>query len=208
ESQIRLPEKAYLERTAQFTAAERHDPAKAPVPPYHPDTPEVRRDWARYADMITFMDKQVAGILRQLEEDGLVEDTIVFFFSDHGAGMPRSKRWLYDSSLRVPLIIRFGRKFEHLAPDKPGTMTDRLVSFVDFGPTVLSLVGVKIPPHLQGQAFLGTQAAAPRQYVFGFRDRMDERYDMIRAVRDERYKYIRNYMPQLPYFHEQHISYM
>jgi uncharacterized sulfatase len=208
ESQIRLAEKAYTERTAQFTPAERHDPAKAPVPPYHPDTPEVRRDWARYADMITFMDKQAAGILRQLEEDGLAEDTIVFFFSDHGAGMPRSKRWLYDSSLRVPLIVRFPKKYAHLAPSKPGTTTDRLVSFVDFGPTVLSLAGVKVPAHLQGLAFLGAQSGPAREYVYGFRDRMDERYDMIRAVRDKRFKYIRNYLPHLPYFHHQHISYM
>jgi uncharacterized sulfatase len=208
ESQIRMPEKAYAERTAQFTARERHDPAKATIPPYHPDTPEVRKDWARYADMITFMDKQAGDILQQLETDGLAEDTIVFFFSDHGAGMPRSKRWLYDSSLRVPFIVRFPKKYEQLAPGKPGTATDRLVSFVDFAPTVLSLAGVQIPTHLQGKAFLGSQAAEPRQYVFGFRDRMDERYDMLRAVRDRRYKYIRNYMPHLPYFHHQHISYM
>src|SRR5205823_8838266 len=97
---------------------------------------------------------------------------------------------------------------EQTAPGKPGTTTVRLVSFVDFAPTVLSLTGVPIPAHLQGQAFLGPQATEPRQYVFGFRDRMDERYYMIRAVRDQRYKYIRNYMPHLPYFHEQHISYM
>jgi hypothetical protein len=143
-----------------------------------------------------------------LEQDGLAEDTIVFFFSDHGAGMPRSKRWLYDSSLRVPFIVRFPKKYAQLAPGKPGTTTDRLVSFVDFGPTVLSLAGVKIPEHLQGKAFLGSHAAEPRQYIFGFRDRMDERYDMLRAVRDRRYKYIRNYMPHLPYFHHQYVSYM
>ncbi len=208
ESQIRLSEDKYRKRTADFTRAEFHDPAKAPVPPYHPDTPEVRRDWARYHDMITFMDKQVGGILRQLERDGLADDTIVFFYSDHGAGMPRSKRWLYDSSLRVPLLIRLPAKFRHLAPGKPGTSTDRLVSFVDFGPTALSLAGVTIPSHMQGKAFLGERAARPREYVYGYRDRMDERYDMLRCVRDKRYKYIRNYMPHLPWFHHQHIAYM
>ncbi|GIW79618.1 MAG: sulfatase [Gemmatales bacterium] len=208
ESQIRLPEAAYRRRTAGFTDKERHDPAKAPIPPYHPDTPEVRRDWARYADMITYMDKQVGDILKQLEDDGLAENTIVFFYSDHGAGMPRSKRWLYDSSTKVPLIIRFPKKYARFAPGKPGSTTDRLVSFVDFGPTVLSLAGVKIPEHMQGKAFLGDQATPPREYVFGFRDRMDERYDMIRMVRDKRYKYIRNYMPHLPWFHDQYISYM
>src|SRR5260221_112346 len=105
--QIGIPEAQYQKRTADFTAAERHDPAKAPLPPYHPDTPEVRKDWARYADMITVMDKEVGQYLKELQDDGLAENTIVFFFSDHGAGMPRSKRWLYDSSLLVPMAIRF-----------------------------------------------------------------------------------------------------
>ncbi len=208
ESQIRLAEKAYQERTANFTEKERHDPAKARIPPYHPDTPEVRKDWARYADMITYMDKQVGDILEQLEKDGLAEDTIVFYFSDHGAGMPRSKRWLYDSSLRVPFIVRFPKKYADLAPSKPATTTDRLVSFVDFGPTVLSLAEVKVPEVMQGKAFLGKQAAESRQYIYGFRDRMDERHDMVRAVRDQRYKYIRNYLPHLPWFHHQYVSYM
>jgi N-sulfoglucosamine sulfohydrolase len=208
ESQIRLPEAQYQKRTADFTAAERHDPAKAPLPPYHPDAPEVRRDWARYADMITFMDKQAGEVLGQLDQDGLAESTIVFFLSDHGAGMPRSKRWLYDSSLRVPFLVRFPKGREGLAPGKPGTTTDRLVSFVDFAPTVLSLAGVPIPDHVQGKAFLGDKAAAPREYVHGFRDRMDERTDMLRMVRDRRYKYIRNYLPHLPYFHHQYVSYM
>ncbi|HEY8503259.1 MAG TPA: sulfatase-like hydrolase/transferase, partial [Gemmataceae bacterium] len=208
ESQIRLPEGKYQKRVADFSPAEKHDPAKAPIPPYHPDTPEVRRDWARYADMITFMDRQVGEVLEQLEADGLADDTIVFYFSDHGAGMPRSKRWLYDSSTRVPLVVRFPKKWEKYAPGLPGTTTDRLVSFVDFGPTVLSLAGVKVPEHMQGEPFLGGQATKPREYVYGFRDRMDERYDMLRSVRDKRYKYIRNYHPELPWFHHQYISYM
>lgn len=208
ESQIRISDKEYRERTKDFTPRERHEPARAPIPPYHPDTPEVRRDWARYHDMITVMDKQVAGVLAQLEEDGLADSTIVFYYSDHGAGMPRSKRWLYDSSTRVPLMIRFPRHYEKLASGPPGTRTDRLVSFVDFGPTVLSLVGVTLPDHLQGRPFLGEQEAEPRAYVFGYRDRMDERYDLIRSARDKRYNYIRNYRPELPWFHHQHISYM
>lgn len=182
------------------------DPAKTPIPPYHPDTPEVRRDWTRYADNITFMDKEVGSVLKQLEEDGLADDTIVFYFSDHGAGMPRSKRWLYDSSLRVPMIVRFPEKWKHLAPSAPGTTSDRLVSFVDYGPTVLSLAGVKAPPHLQGTPFLGDAAGKPREYIHGFRDRMDDRYDMLRAVRDRRWKYIRNFRPDLPW--AQFISYM
>ena len=101
---------------ADFTDAELHDPADAPVPPYHPDTPAVRRDWARYADMITYMDRQVGELLQQLEDDGLADDTIVFFYSDHGAGMPRSKRWLYDSSTRVPFMVRFPEKYARCRP--------------------------------------------------------------------------------------------
>jgi arylsulfatase A-like enzyme len=208
ESQIRLPENQYQQKTKNFIDKERHDPAKAPIPPYHPDAPEVRRDWARYADMITLMDKNAGDLLDQIARDGLADDTIVFFFSDHGAGMPRSKRWLYDSSMRVPFLIRFPKKFAHLAPGKPGTTTDRLISFVDVGPSVLSLVGIKLPATMQGQAFLGAQASKARQYVYGFRDRMDERTDLLRAVRDGRFKYIRNYRPDLPWFHDQYISYM
>ena len=158
ESQIRLPEEKYAERTADFTSRQRHDPALATIPPYHPDTPEVRRDWARYADMITYMDREVGALLAELDADGLADDTIVIFFSDHGAGMPRSKRWLYDSSLRVPMIVRFPKKYQHLAPGEPGAITDRLVSFVDFAPTVLSLAGVLIADHMQGEPFLGEQA--------------------------------------------------
>jgi len=206
ESQIRLPEAQYQKRTAGFSAAERHDPAKAPLPPYHPDTPEVRKDWARYADMITVMDKEVAGFLKELDDDGLAEDTIVFFFSDHGAGMPRSKRWLYDSSLRVPMIVRFPEKWKALAPSGPGTTTDRMVSFVDYGPTVLSLLGVKVPDSMQGKPFLGEQAAPPREYIHGFRDRMDERYDLLRCARDKKWKYIRNFRPDRIW--AQYIGYM
>ncbi len=207
ESQIRLPEKEYLKRTAHFTSKERHDPARAPLPPYHPDTPEVRRDWARYYDMITVMDSQAGDILRQLEEDGLADDTIIFFFSDHGSGMPRSKYWLYDTSLRVPLLVHFPAKYRQWAPADPAATTDRLVSFVDFAPTVLSLAGTAIPPHMQGQAFLGERAGTSREYIFGFRDRMGSWTDTVRCVRDRRYKYIRNYMPQLPYFRHQHPFY-
>jgi uncharacterized sulfatase len=208
ESKIRQTEQEYQQVTANFTAQERHDPAKAPIPPYHPDTPEVRRDWARYADMITAMDQRVGEFLKQLDDDGLANDTIVFFFSDHGAGMPRSKRWLYDSSTRVPFMVRVPEKWKQLASAAPGTTTDRLISFVDCGPTVLSLAGVNVPTHMQGVPFLGPAQGPPREFVFGFRDRMDERTDLLRSVHDKRFNYIRNYHPERPWFHEQHISYM
>ncbi|HET6879288.1 MAG TPA: sulfatase-like hydrolase/transferase [Pirellulales bacterium] len=206
ESQIRLADEAFAKRTASLSDQERHDPASASVPSWHPDTPVMRRDWARYYDLITAMDKQAGDLLAQLTADGLDDDTLVFFFSDHGVGLPRGKRWLYDSGLRVPLIIRFPEKYRQLAPGQPGTSCDRLVSFVDFAPTMLSLAGIQLPDHLQGQAFLGARAAAPREYVYAARDRMDERYDLTRAVRDRRWKYLRNYHPELPY--AQPIEYM
>jgi uncharacterized sulfatase len=206
ESQIRVAEAAHRKRLQEIAPLEAHDPAKAVVPPYHPDTPEVRRDWSRYADAITYMDKEAGEILARLEADGLAQDTIVMWFSDHGAGMPRSKRWLYDTSLRVPMIVRFPERFRSLAPAAPGGTCDRLVTFVDFGPTMLSLAGVPQAPHFQGKPFLGAAAAPPREYVHGFRDRMDERTDLLRCVRDARWKYIRNYRPDRPW--SQHIGYM
>ena len=159
----------------------------------------VRKIWARYYDLITTMDKQVGELLGQLEADGLAQNTIVFFFADHGLGLPRFKRTLYDTGLRVPLIVRVPPRYEHLAPPATGGQTDQLVSFVDFAPTVLNLAGVPVPPYMQGQPFLGQTPAAPREYVFATHSRVDEAYDMSRCVRDKRYKYIRNFMPHLPY---------
>jgi len=189
-----------------------HDPARAVVPPYYPDTPVVRQNLARYYDNVTKMDEQAGKILQQLDEDGLADDTIVWFWSDHGRGLPRGKRWIYDSGIHVPLVIRVPAKWRKLAlpgnPDavKPESVDDELVAFIDFAPTMLSLAGVKIPSHIQGQAFLGSQKAKPREYIFAARDRMDEAYDLIRAVRDKRFKYIRNYMPHLT--RGQDIEYM
>jgi arylsulfatase A-like enzyme len=185
-----------------------HDPAKARVPAYHPDTPEVRQDWAQYYDNITTMDGQAGKILRDLEADGLADSTIVFFYGDHGAGMPRSKRWPYNSGLQVPLIVYVPEKFKHLAPKeyRPGGVSDRMAAFVDLAPTVVSLAGMKPPAYLQGSALMGAYPGPERAYNYGFRGRMDERYDMVRSVRDRRYVYIRNYMPHKIY--GQYIEYM
>ena len=182
-----------------LSASAIHDPKKVPVPPYYPDTPLIRRELARFYDCVTAMDIQVGAILKQLEEDGLAGNTIVFFYSDHGSGMPRHKRALLDSGMHVPLIIRFPKKWQHLAPSNPGTTTSRLVSFVDYAPTVLNLLGQPIPEAMQGEPFLGPNNAKPRRYVYGHRDRVDEVRDLSRSVRDERYLYIRNYMPHLGY---------
>ena len=185
-----------------------HDPAKVRVPAYHPDTPEVRQDWAQYYDNITTMDGQAGQMLADLEKDGLANDTIVIFFGDHGSGMPRSKRWPYNSGLNVCIAVHIPEKFRHLAPKDylPGQKNNRHDSFVDLAPTMLSLAGVKPPDFHQGEAFLGPHATAPRSHVFGFRGRMDERYDCVRTVRDQRFIYIRNYMPHKIY--GQHLDYM
>ncbi|MBC8868654.1 MAG: sulfatase-like hydrolase/transferase [Planctomycetes bacterium] len=190
-------EKNHSRHAAKLSEDELHDPDKAPVPPFHPDVPEVRRDWANYHDNITALDHWIADRLKELGEAGLAENTIVFFYSDHGVGMPMCKKWVWDWGLRVPLIIRFPLKYRDLAPDRPGTVTDRLVSFVDFPPTLLSLVGVDVPEHMQGKAFLGDQARQPRRYAFAIRDRMAEWYETIRVVRDKQYQYHRNFMPHL-----------
>ncbi|MDE0821436.1 MAG: sulfatase, partial [Opitutales bacterium] len=174
-----------------------HDPMKAIVPPYYPDTPVVRRTLARFHDCVTVMDRNTGRILRQLQEDGLEKDTIVFFYSDHGSGLPRHKRLTLDSGLHVPLLVRFPRKYQHLAPAKPGESIDRLVSFVDFPPTVLSLLNIDIPLYMQGKPFLGKNTAPPRTHVYGARDRVDEAYDFTRSVRGKRYLYVRNHIPHI-----------
>ena len=185
-----------------------HDPAKVRVPAYHPDTIEVRRDWAQYYDNITTMDGQIQTRLNELEQDGLADDTIVFFFGDHGAGMPRSKRFPYDSGLHVCVIAIVPEKFRHLAPRgyAVGSVSNRLIGFVDLAPSMLSLAGITPPAFYQGQAFMGPHEAAPREYVFGFRGRMDERHDLMRTARDQRYVYVRNYNPHKIY--GQHIAYL
>ena len=185
-----------------------HDPKKVRVPAYHPDTPEVRKDWAQYYDRITMMDARAGANLKELAEAGLAEDTIIFYYGDHGSGMPRSKRWPYNSGLNVPLILYVPEKWKHLAPAdyKSGGQSDRLVGFIDFAPTLLSLAGQKPPKHMQGHAFMGKHGAPEQPFNYGFRGRMDERYDMVRVVRDKRYIYIRNYMPHKIY--GQYISYM
>lgn len=163
------------------------------LPPYYPDTPIVREDWGRYYDVITAMDRWVGEHLQALEDAGEADNTIVVYWSDHGVGLPRAKRWLYDSGMHVPLIVRIPEKYRVDGQGTPGTVSDQLVSLIDLGPTTLNLAGAKIPEHVHGQAFLGPNTLTPREYVYGARDRMDERYDIIRATRDKRYKYIRNY---------------
>ena len=185
---------------SQLNASEVHDPAQVPLPPYYPDTPLVRKTVARYYDCVAVMDKQVGEILKQLETAGLAENTIVFFYSDHGSGMPRHKRALFDSGMHVPLLIRFPDKYKHLAPTAAGATIGRLVCFEDFAPTVLSLAEIdSLPDFMRGYAFLGPLDMTEREYTFGHRDRVDEIIDMARSVRSKDYLYIRNFMPHLGY---------
>jgi len=181
------------------------DPAKVRVPPYQPDTPEIRADWARYYDRLAVLDQQVATKLKQLEAEGLADDTIVFYYADNGGVLPRSKRFLQRTGTHVPLIVYFPPKWQHLAPAPQGSRFTQPVCFVDFAPTVLSLASVQIPDYMQGRPFAGPQAVT-NDFVFCTRDRMDERYDMMRSVMDSRWLYIRNYRPDLPYV--QPLEYM
>lgn len=187
-------------------AVVKHDPRQVPLPPYHPRTPEMEHDWALFYDNIEAMDRQVGRLLRELEASGLADSTIVFYFSDHGGVLARSKRFLFESGLRVPLLIRFPKAWEALAPAPSGGATGRLVSFEDFAPTLLSLAGVEVPAHMQGTPFLGRQAGPEKAQAFAFRGRIDERADLARSVRNHRYRYVRNYAPQKIY--GQHIDYL
>jgi hypothetical protein len=166
----------------------------------------VRQTVARYYDAITAMDAEVGRRLAELDEDGVAANTIVFFYGDHGMGLPRGKRTLYDSGLHVPLIAYFPPRWEHLAPAARGAATGRLVSFVDFAPTILSLAGEPPPQYMQGRSFLGTRADAPRADVVGARDRVDEAYDLARAVRDDRFLYIRHYHPHRSWNQPEYFS--
>jgi arylsulfatase A-like enzyme len=175
----------------------RHDPARVALPAYHPDTPTFRSDWAQYYDHVERLDTQVGEVLGELAADGLADNTIVFYFSDHGGILPRTKRSIHESGTRVPLIVRFPEALRALAPDGPGRRTDRLVSFVDFAPSLLNLLEQKIPDYMQGMPFLGPETKARREYVYIARDRMGPSPNLQRAVRNERFRYVRNYLPQL-----------
>lgn len=193
----------YMER---LTPEQRHEPSKIAIPPYHPDTPRVRTQWANYHDRITALDYWVSAHLRDLDEAGLSDKTIVMFWSDHGAGLPRHKRFLHDSGTRIPLIIAVPEQWRAQAGLPQEAVDERLVSTVDFAPSVLNLLGLQIPSHMQGQPFLGPNLPAPRQYVYSARDRADERFETARSVRDARFRYIRNYQPWGP--HSRYIEYV
>ena len=182
------------------TPAETEDPEVLDtLPPYYPDTELTRRTWTRYHQRIAELDGWIGGLLAQLDEDGESGRTVVFFWSDHGPGLPRAKRWPYDSGTHVPLIVRVPQSYQRKYNVSAGTVDGGLVSSIDFGATVLHLAGLELPGFMQGRPFLGPGELAGREFVVTTRDRMDERYDIIRSVRDRRYRYIRNYEPFRPY---------
>jgi arylsulfatase A-like enzyme len=168
------------------------NPSKVPIPDYYPDIPVVRRDIARKYSNIEALDKEVGQLLNQLETDGVLDNSIIFFWSDHGGNLLRQKRAVGNSGLHVPLLIRYPNGF------RAGEVDDRLVSLMDLGPTVMSLLGIAPPEHLDGKAFAGEYEQAPRKLIFGSADRFDESTDMQRSVLDGRFVYIKNFMPDLP----------
>lgn len=173
------------------------NPENVKVPPYLPDNAATRETVARNYSNIELMDKEVGELIQQLKDDGLYDNTIIFFYSDHGGPLPRQKREIYDSGLKVPFMIK-GIKGEI-------GRTVRMISFVDLAPTMLSLAGVEPPKHMEGQAFLGQYEAKKRDYIFGSSDRFDEYSDRIRAIRNKKYLYLRNDYPELPKYKD--ISY-
>jgi N-sulfoglucosamine sulfohydrolase len=175
------------------------DPARVTLPPYYPDHPEARADWAQYLNAVMALDKKVGFVLRRLEEDGLADTTVVVFMADHGRAMIRAKQWPYDSGLHVPLIIRWPKRFPAPAGFEPGTVSDRLIASIDVSATTLAMAGVSPSLLMQGRVFLGDAAAPPREFVFGGRDRGDETVDRIRTVRTRTHRYIRNFYPERPF---------
>ncbi len=191
----------YREVTKDLTTDQRQDASKlTTLPPYIPDTAVTREDWKRNYELITAMDAWAGDLIDELKEAGKYEDTIIFFWSDHGVGLPRAKRWLYESGTHIPYIVRIPEPFRISEQGLPNTSNPQLISSVDFGPTVLNLAGVTVPVEMQGRAYLGPNLSPPRRYIYGARDRMDERYDIIRAVRDQRFRYLRNFEPLKPYY--------
>jgi uncharacterized sulfatase len=193
ESQIRAPGSQMSKNLASVSPRDLHDPARLRVPAYHPDTPAVRRDVANYYDLVTAVDLKVGEVLGALEKSGVADRTVVFFTGDHGRGLPRSKRWVYDSGTHVPLIVRWPGRIA------AGSVREDLVCFLDLPATALALAGVNVPREFQGRVILGPTAGPPPMYVFAARDRMDETFDRIRGVRGERFHYVRNFHPELPY---------
>ncbi|QDT06818.1 Arylsulfatase [Rubripirellula lacrimiformis] len=205
ESQIRHSDAQHRKVIQQIGAENQHDPAVVAdtIPAFLPRTPATQKDWARYQDNITLVDQLAGEVLDRLQEDGLADNTLVVFWSDHGMGLPRGKRWIYDTGTLVPVIMRW--------PDRMGAGEVRsdLISVLDLPPTMLKVAGVPVPRNMHGRLIVddqGDEASDEPPYLFFHRDRMDEVYELQRAARDRRWKYIRNFEPDKPY--SQRLDYM
>lgn len=181
--------------------SELHDPAKANLPPYFPETKEMRTIWAHAYDLITRFDMQVGMHVKELREAGELENTIVFVFSDHGFGLPRYKRWCYKSGVHVPLVVYVPEKYKSLFKTSKGEKNTDLISFVDFAPTVMNLAGVERNPDMHGIPFAGKDSEV-RNIAYAARSRADDVYDVSRLVTDGKFIYIRNFMPYKPYIQD------
>ena len=183
-----------------------HRPEDVTLPPYHPDTAEIRSDWALYYDRITRMDSLVGEKLAELDAAGELENTIVFYYSDHGGALARSKRFLYDTGTKIPFMVHAPKKYQHLLNHEMSSRTDQLIDIVDLAPTLLYLAGVDKPAHMHGENIFSIADNNRKQYNYLYRGRMDVRIDLVRALRHEKFKYIRNYMPHRP--NGQHLGYL
>ncbi len=216
-------ETVLAERLTLLQPDDFHDPEQAPLPPYHPDIPEFRKAWARYYDAVTQIDYHVGRHVAELREDGLWDDTIVVFWADHGTGMLRAKHWLWEQGDHVPLVVRFPRRWQHLAPAAPGAVVEEPVTTLDLTASTLAMAGLPIPEYLHSRPVLCARGGAGgagaggagaggagaagvgggvshRPFVVTGRDRLDTRFELIRAVRERRFRYQRNFFPHLPYF--------
>ena len=198
QSQTRYGIEKLNEINSTLDEKDRINPDDVEIPPYYPDTPIVRNNIASLYTQVHIMDKKFQEIINQLEEDGLRENTIIFFYSDHGTGLPRGKGYLHDTGIKVPLIIEFPEKYKHYSPAKAGAFSDELVNFIDFPPTVLSLTGIDPPKYMQGKPFLGQYRKNSNDYVISIRDRRDEVLMFSRSIRTDKYHYIRNFLPHRP----------
>ncbi|MBI5397052.1 MAG: sulfatase [Verrucomicrobia bacterium] len=189
----------FSETHRKFKGEKRADPAKVVIPPYYPDHLVTREDWARYLDAATELDRKIGLILKQLESDGLADNTVVIFFGDNGQAHVRGKQFCYDEGLNVPLIIRWPKGVPKPKNFEPGTVDNQLHDSIDWSATTLDIAGVAKPPKMQGRVFLGDRAEPPREYSFGARDRCDITVFRFRTVRDARYRYIRNFTPDRPF---------
>ena len=175
------------------------DPAKVELPPIYPDHPIARADWAGYLDAATALDIKIGKVLEQLEKDGLADNTMIIFIGDHGQAHVRGKQFCYDDGLRIPLIIRWPKGLPAPKNYQAGKVSDQIIEAIDLTPTSLALAGITKPAKMQGRVLLGDKAEPARDYAFGARDRCDETTFRFRTVRDARYRYIKNFMPERPF---------